>query len=119
MKRITLAVASLVLLLGAAALVQAQQGGADPNSFNRLMSRGEACNQPPSEDGIHDPSNPGTQQLQSPVVAFEPLPSDDPKQRRPDITQAKEKLGWEPTIKLEEGLKRTIPYFDKLLSESK
>jgi len=50
-------------------------------------------------------------------LVFEPLPSDDPKQRRPDITLAKEKLGWEPTIALEEGLKKTIAYFDKLLSE--
>jgi UDP-glucuronate decarboxylase len=39
------------------------------------------------------------------------LPSDDPRQRRPDITQAKEKLGWEPRIHLEEGLERTIHYF--------
>ena len=45
-----------------------------------------------------------------------PLPSDDPTQRCPDITLAREKLGWEPTIQLEEGLKRTIPYFEKILS---
>ncbi len=50
-------------------------------------------------------------------LVFEPLPSDDPKQRRPDITLAKEKLGWEPTIELEEGLKKTIAYFDELLSK--
>jgi UDP-glucuronate decarboxylase len=48
-------------------------------------------------------------------LKYEPLPSDDPTQRRPDITLAKEKLGWEPVIKLEEGLKKTIPYFDALL----
>lgn len=40
-----------------------------------------------------------------------PLPADDPKQRRPDITLAKTLLGWEPTVALEEGLKRTIEYF--------
>ena len=40
-----------------------------------------------------------------------PLPEDDPKQRQPDISLAKEKLGWEPTIKLDEGLARTIEYF--------
>jgi UDP-glucuronate decarboxylase len=40
-----------------------------------------------------------------------PLPEDDPKQRQPDITLAKEKLGWEPKIKLEEGLAKTIEYF--------
>ncbi|MBC8205630.1 MAG: SDR family oxidoreductase [Kiritimatiellales bacterium] len=44
-------------------------------------------------------------------LIFKPLPSDDPKQRQPDITQAKEKLGWEPTVPLEEGLKPTIKYF--------
>jgi UDP-glucuronate decarboxylase len=40
-----------------------------------------------------------------------PLPSDDPKQRRPDITLAKEVLGWEPKVPLEQGLERTIEYF--------
>jgi UDP-glucuronate decarboxylase len=40
-----------------------------------------------------------------------PLPADDPKQRRPDITLAKEALGWEPKVPLEEGLDRTIAYF--------
>jgi UDP-glucuronate decarboxylase len=44
-------------------------------------------------------------------LVFKPLPSDDPRQRRPDITQAKEKLGWEPAVPLEEGLKHTIKYF--------
>ena len=49
-------------------------------------------------------------------IVFRPLPQDDPRQRRPDITLAKEKLGWEPTIQLEQGLKNTISYFDALLS---
>jgi UDP-glucuronate decarboxylase len=44
-------------------------------------------------------------------LVFEPLPADDPKQRQPDITQAKEKLGWEPKVPLIEGLKPTIKYF--------
>jgi UDP-glucuronate decarboxylase len=44
-------------------------------------------------------------------ILFCPLPSDDPRQRRPDIALAKEKLGWEPKIPLEEGLHRTIRYF--------
>lgn len=48
-------------------------------------------------------------------LVFEPLPSDDPVQRQPNITLAKEKLNWEPTIKLEEGLKLTIEYFRKLI----
>jgi UDP-glucuronate decarboxylase len=45
-----------------------------------------------------------------------PLPQDDPKQRQPDIRLAKEKLGWEPQVALDEGLKKTVAYFDKLLS---
>lgn len=44
-------------------------------------------------------------------IAYRPLPHDDPKQRKPDITLAKEKLNWEPTIQLEEGLRKTIEYF--------
>jgi UDP-glucuronate decarboxylase len=48
-------------------------------------------------------------------IVFEPLPSDDPKQRKPDITLAKEKLGWEPKIPLEEGLVKTIEYFKNSL----
>jgi UDP-glucuronate decarboxylase len=44
-------------------------------------------------------------------IVHKPLPSDDPKQRRPDITLAKKVLKWEPTVPLEEGLKRTIAYF--------
>jgi UDP-glucuronate decarboxylase len=47
----------------------------------------------------------------------EPLPSDDPKQRQPDISLARAELQWEPRIKLQQGLKKTIAYFDKLLSE--
>lgn len=44
-------------------------------------------------------------------VIFKPLPFDDPKQRQPDITLAKEKLNWEPSIRLDEGLDRMIEYF--------
>ena len=44
-------------------------------------------------------------------ITFEPLPQDDPKQRRPDISLAKEKLNWQPKIALEEGLRKTIEYF--------
>lgn len=51
-------------------------------------------------------------------LEFMPLPSDDPKQRRPDITLAKEKLNWEPRIQLKEGLIKTIAYFDNLLKNS-
>lgn len=48
-------------------------------------------------------------------LVFKPLPQDDPRQRKPDITLAKKVLGWEPKVPLEEGLKKTIDYFDKLL----
>jgi UDP-glucuronate decarboxylase len=46
-----------------------------------------------------------------------PLPSDDPTQRQPDISLAKEKLDWEPKVDLEEGLKKTIAYFDERLKK--
>ena len=49
-------------------------------------------------------------------LIFKPLPHDDPKQRQPDITLAKEKLGWEPTIELEEGLQSIIEYFKEYRS---
>lgn len=46
-------------------------------------------------------------------LVFKPLPSDDPKQRQPDISLAKQALDWEPTVLLEDGLKETIAYFSK------
>ncbi|MEA4857772.1 MAG: UDP-glucuronic acid decarboxylase family protein [Solidesulfovibrio sp.] len=49
------------------------------------------------------------------VIDYRPLPQDDPKQRRPDITLAKAKLGWEPKVPLTEGLKKTIAFFDEFL----
>ncbi len=48
-------------------------------------------------------------------IVYEPLPGDDPKLRCPDISVAREKLGWEPKVKLDEGLAKTIAYFDGLL----
>ncbi|MBV9209736.1 MAG: SDR family oxidoreductase [Acidobacteria bacterium] len=77
-------------------------------------------------DGVHDPvnlGNPGeftmkelAQEIASlceieAAIRYEPLPQDDPKQRKPDITRAKELLGWEPKIPLREGLQRTIADF--------
>ena len=50
-------------------------------------------------------------------ILFKPLPSDDPMQRRPDISRAKTLLGWEPKVALDEGLARTVAYFEKLLPE--
>lgn len=49
-------------------------------------------------------------------LAYHPLPTDDPKQRQPDIALAKEKLGWTPTVQLDDGLKETVNYFRSLLS---
>lgn len=51
-------------------------------------------------------------------LIFKPLPKDDPQQRRPDISLAKEKLDWTPKIELREGLKKTIDYFDQLLKSN-
>lgn len=49
-------------------------------------------------------------------IVHRPLPQDDPRQRRPDISEAQRLLGWQPTVALKEGLTRTIPYFEGLLS---
>ena len=49
-------------------------------------------------------------------LVFHPLPQDDPQQRRPDISLARSALGWEPKVALEEGLRHTIAYFDRLLN---
>jgi dTDP-glucose 4,6-dehydratase len=47
-------------------------------------------------------------------IVFKPLPVDDPKVRQPDIARAKERLGWQPRVRLEDGLGRTIDYFRSL-----
>lgn len=47
-------------------------------------------------------------------IVFEPLPEDDPRQRRPDITKARQLLGWEPCVSLDDGLKLTLDYFRQL-----
>jgi UDP-glucuronate decarboxylase len=54
---------------------------------------------------------PGT----SSKIIYEPLPEDDPMQRQPDISLAREKLQWQPVVPLEEGLRHTIDYFKKTL----
>jgi len=48
-------------------------------------------------------------------LIYKPLPGDDPTQRQPDISLAREKLGWDPLIQLEDGLKKTIPYFRSMI----
>lgn len=83
-----------------------------------------------SPDGVTGPinlGNPGEftiRELAEQVIAqtgskssltHKPLPQDDPRKRRPDITRAKEQLGWTPTIALKDGLSQTITYFDDLL----
>jgi UDP-glucuronate decarboxylase len=50
-------------------------------------------------------------------IVHRPLPEDDPKQRRPDISEAQRLLNWYPTVSLEPGLKATIEYFEKLLAD--
>jgi dTDP-glucose 4,6-dehydratase len=50
-------------------------------------------------------------------IVFEPLPEDDPKQRRPDISKAKQLLGWEPKVSLEDGLRLTLDYFKELYAK--
>jgi UDP-glucuronate decarboxylase len=52
-------------------------------------------------------------------IRFKPLPADDPRQRQPDIKQAREVLGWTPTIALRDGLSKTVAYFDQLMRESR
>jgi len=52
------------------------------------------------------------------AIDFKPLPSDDPRQRKPDISLAQKKLGWEPKIRLEDGLEPTIKYFSDLLGKA-
>lgn len=51
-------------------------------------------------------------------ITFKPLPEDDPKQRQPDIALAKEKLDWQPSVGLAEGLNKTIAYFKKMIAGS-
>lgn len=87
-----------------------------------------------SFDSIHGPinlGNPGEftiKELAQKVIKFTnsnskiiymPLPKDDPRQRKPDISKAKELLNWEPTIKLDQGLKRTINFFEMKTLENK
>jgi nucleoside-diphosphate-sugar epimerase len=49
-------------------------------------------------------------------IVFKPLPEDDPKQRRPDLTRARQVLGWQPKVSLEDGLTQTIAYLRERLT---
>jgi UDP-glucuronate decarboxylase len=94
------------------------------DGFVRLMGTGDDFTGPVN---LGNPGEFTILQLAELVVEFtgskskivnNPLPKDDPKQRRPDITLAKSALGWEPGIKLRDGLKKTIEYFDWFLSKN-
>ncbi|RMH53809.1 MAG: SDR family NAD-dependent epimerase/dehydratase, partial [Bacteroidetes bacterium] len=50
-------------------------------------------------------------------IVYKPLPADDPKVRQPDITKAREKLGWTPKVSRQEGLRRTLAYFKESLGK--
>ena len=52
-------------------------------------------------------------------LIFRPLSQDDPRRRRPDISKATSQLNWQPTVMLDQGLRMTIVYFDKLLTEGR
>jgi nucleoside-diphosphate-sugar epimerase len=51
-------------------------------------------------------------------IVFRPLPADDPKVRQPDITKARRLLNWEPKVEVEDGLRRTIEWCRKLVTQS-
>ncbi|MGQ9688959.1 MAG: UDP-glucuronic acid decarboxylase family protein [Desulfobaccales bacterium] len=88
----------------------------------RLMGQ-EGCHEPvnlgnPEEYTIAELAEKILAMTQSPAkLVYRPLPPDDPVKRRPDITRARELLGWQPTVSLSQGLQETIPYFRHKLIE--
>jgi UDP-glucuronate decarboxylase len=91
------------------------------DGFIRLMESGETVTGPinlgnPVEFSIRELAEMTVRLTGSrSPIEYRPLPQDDPRQRRPDISRAKDALGWEPKIGLEEGLMRTIEYFRTLM----
>jgi UDP-glucuronate decarboxylase len=92
------------------------------DGFLKLMATEEGF---PGPVNLGNPSEFTIRQLAEKVIAltgsksqlvFKPLPADDPLQRQPDIRLAREKLGWQPAVPLDDGLRRTIEYFDGLLA---
>ena len=92
------------------------------DGFSRLMSNGDAPLAPinlgnPVETTVGELAVMITDMVGSrSKIVHKPLPVDDPRRRRPDITQAKALLGWSPKVELAVGLRRTIEYFDQQLS---
>jgi UDP-glucuronate decarboxylase len=90
------------------------------DGFVRLMDTDESVTGPinlgnPGEFTIRELAELVIAKVGSGRIVHEPLPRDDPRQRRPDITQATALLGWQPKVDLDEGLDRTIAYFRRLL----
>ncbi len=106
--------------------------GQQTRSFCYVSDLVEALMRLMNREGVHDPVNLGNPDeftimeladkvrslIQTPsTISHRPLPPDDPGRRRPDISRARDLLGWQPTISLEQGLKQTIPYFAAKLKE--
>lgn len=72
----------------------------------------------PDERSIRDFAETISQKMGGHPIVQKPLPNDDPKRRRPDISLAQEKLGWQPQVDLEEGLEKTITYFRSRLNSN-
>jgi UDP-glucuronate decarboxylase len=100
--------------------------GQQTRSFCYVTDLVEALMRLMNREGVHDPVNLGNPEEftireladkirslidTSSALGYRPLPPDDPGRRRPDISRARELLGWQPTVSLEQGLKQTIPYF--------
>ena len=89
----------------------------------RLMATGDAVTGPinignPMEIPVRELAERVIKQIGArSKIIYKPLPVDDPLQRCPDITEARRVLGWEPRVALEQGLEKTIAYFDRLLTE--
>ena len=106
--------------------------GSQTRSFCYVSDLVGALEQLMACDGVHRPINLGNP-VESTIlslaerireatgsqseISFEPLPQDDPTRRNPDISEARKLLGWEPEVDLEEGLDKTIEYFENLLRE--
>jgi UDP-glucuronate decarboxylase len=108
-------------------------GGAQTRSFCYVSDLIEGVRRLMNTEGLTGPVNIGNpseftiRELAEMVISLtgsrseivhRPLPQDDPVQRQPDISLAREKLAWEPTVPLKEGLAPTIRYFEKALSEA-